>query len=441
MTRCGSRLRAPVVLFLIAALALPSPAWGRAVAATTTERISVSSAGVEGNRASWGTSISADGRFVAFESWARTLVGTDTNGTDDVFVRDRRNGTTERVSVSSAGVESNDRSSEPSISANGRFVAFSSSGSNLVENDNNRVPDIFVRDRRDGTTTRISVSSASVEANLHSYGPSISANGRFVAFYSYASNLVRNDHNRAADVFVRDLRNGTTTRISVSSAGIKGNSASYDPAISANGRFVAFWSVASNLVENDTNGTDDVFVHDRRNGTTERVSVSSAGVEGNDRSSDPSISASGRLVAFSSYSKNLVENDTDHASDIFVHDRKTRTTTRVSASYTGLECNGGSYGPSISADGRSVAFWSSASNLVRNDTNIANDVFVRDRTDGTTTLISATSAGSGGNASSYDGSISADGRFVTFWSYASNLVENDTNGRPDDFVRGPLARS
>jgi Tol biopolymer transport system component len=214
--------------------------------------------------------LSADGRFVVFQSDASNLVRGDTNRTNDVFVRDRRAGTTELVSISSAGVQGNDTSAEPTISADGRFIAFSSRATNLVpgaadgarlsrEPPGNR-NNVFIRDRLKGTTRRISVSPAGAPGNDNSATPAISADGRFVAFLSDASNLVPGDTNGVKDVFVRDRRTGTTRRVSVSSAGAQSKDSSDHPALSADGRLVAFQSGASNLVPGDTNGTSDVFI-------------------------------------------------------------------------------------------------------------------------------------------------------------------------------------
>jgi Tol biopolymer transport system component len=399
----------------------------------------VSSAGVEGNNRSFFPSISAGGRFVAFSSDASNLVGGDTNDATDVFVRDRRYQATGRVSVSSAGVEGNADSYDPSVSADGRFVAFSSDASNLVDGDTNDATDVFVRDRRYHTTRRVSVSSAGVEGNSVSYLPSISASGRFVAFSSFASNLVGADTNAAYDVFVRDLRTHTTSRVSVGTAGVEGDFGSYDPSISAGGRFVAFDADATNLVGGDTNDTTDVFIRDRRTRTTTLVSVSIAGAVGNADSYAPSVSADGHFVAFHSYASNLVAGDTNGAADVFVLNREARTTSRASVSSAGVEGNADGYLPAISADGRFVTFYSGASNLVGGDTNDAFDVFVRDRRYHTTRRVSVNSSGVEGNAYSYDPAISADGRFVTFYSDATNLVGGDTNDAGDAFVRGPLA--
>jgi Tol biopolymer transport system component len=433
----GTRLLALVLLIMLALAATAAPGWARAA---KTRRVSRSSAGAGGNNYSIQPSISGNGRFVAFTSRATNLIDSKTSGIGDVFVRDRKTGAITLVSATSSGVGGNGFSSGPSISASGRFVAFGSDSSNLVGGDTNIATDVFVRDRETGTTTRVSVSSAGAQGEqvANSVNPSISADGRFVAFDSWASNLVGDDTNGTADIFVRDRMSGTTTRVSVSSAGVGGDDFSFDPSISADGRFVAFDSYASNLVGGDTNGTADIFVRDRMSGTTTRVSVSPAGTQGNGDSVFPSISADGRFVAFYSAASNLVGGDTNGFGDIFVRDRGNHTTTRVSVSSAGVEENNNAGDLSISADGRFVGFSSFASNLVGGDTNGFGDVFVRDRRNHTTTRVSVSSAGAEGNHDSYGPSISAAGRFVAFNSFASNLVGGDTNGTWDVFVRGPL---
>ena len=350
-----------------------------------TTRVSVDSEGREGGEGGGATTaISTDGRYVAFESGASTLVPFDTNNAYDVFVRDRQTGATTRVSVDSAGGQgtTNTNSSTPALSADGRYVAFVSDASNLVPNDTNDTLDIFVHDRQTGSTTRVSVDSNGGQGNGHSYLPALNADGRYVAFASWASNLVPGDTNDLGDVFVHDRQTGSTTRVSVDNAGGQSNSESFSASLSADGRYVAFGSWASNLVPNDTNDTWDIFVHDRQTGRTTRVSVDSAGEQGNGEfgsTASPALSADGRYVAFVSDASNLVPNDTNDRGDIFVHDRQTGSTTRVSVDSTGGQGNEESYSSSLSADGRYVAFSSSASNLVPGDTNAAYDIFVHDR--------------------------------------------------------------
>ena len=207
-------------------------------------------------------------------------------------------GTTNRVSVSSDETQGNDDSDWSSISNDGRYVAFRSDADNLVSGDTNDFGDIFVRDRQIEITTRISVSSDGAQANDESRNPSISADGRYVVFESDADNLVSGDTNGSRDIFVHDLQTGDTKRVSVASNGTQGNNNSRFPSISSDGRYVAFQSLASKLVNGDTNGYQDIFVHDRQTGVTSIVSVASDGKEGNGDSYGTSISADGRYVAF-----------------------------------------------------------------------------------------------------------------------------------------------
>ncbi len=407
--------------------------------AQATQRVSTGPGGTQADADSFYQTASADGRFVAFTSAASNLVAGDTNGFNDVFVHDSWNGTTERVSVSSGGVQGNADSGHSfpaivSLSADGRFVAFGSHASDLVAGDTNGFPDIFVHDRQNHTTQRVNVDASGAQANSESFNPELSADGRFVAFDSVASNLVAGDSNNKWDIFVRDLLNGTIERASLSSNGTQGNGHSYTPRLSGDGRLVTFAGDATNLVAGDTNGYWDVFVHDRLTGVTERVSVDSAGVQGDSWSENPCLSADGRFVAFQSLGTNLVANDLNSAPDVFVHDRQTGATERVSVDSNGMEAGNSSFRPSISADGNLVAFWSYAANLVSGDTNAAQDVFVHNRLNGGCERVSVDPGGGQANSDSLWPTISQDGRFVAFFSAASNLVAGDTNGFLDVFV-------
>ena len=260
-------------------------------------------------------------------------------------MRDRNTGATERVSLDSTGTQGNSDSLSPSISADGRYVAFYSFASNLVTGDSNGASDIFVHDRNTGDTERVSVDSGGTQGNSGSYGPSISSDGRYVAFHSFASNLVAGDSNGVVDIFVHDRNTGDTERVSLDSSGTQGNSGSANPSISSDGRYVAFYSFASNLVAGDTNGAYDIFVHDRNTGDTERVSVDSSGTQGNSDSANASISSDGRYVAFFSGASNLVTGDSNGFSDIFVHDRNSGDTERVSVDSSGTQGNSDSLHP------------------------------------------------------------------------------------------------
>ena len=427
-------------------------------------------------------SISADGRYVAFSSGATNLVPDDTNDSVDVFVRDLQTGITELVSVTPDGALGNDYSILTSMSSDGRFVAFYSAASNLVPDDTNNSfdnsSDIFVRDRQTGITELVSVATDGTLANDDSLWPSISDDGRYVAFSSWASNLIPNNNSfepynqNQLQKFVRDRQTGVTELVSVATDGTPANnttgSYSWVTSISPDGRYVAFMTAAGNLVPNDNDNDFDIFVRDLQQGTTELVSVIS-----DDFSDDywrpgiPSISADGRYIAFSAYDSRLLAPFPNYSDDYnetayydardayyesydrktFIRDLQTGVTELVSVASNGTPGNKNSdrYGwgePSISADGRYVAFGSEASNLVSGDTNNSSDIFVRDRQTGITELVSVATDGSPGNSdifgssiSSINPSISGDGRYVVFFSRASNLVPNDTNDFIDLFVR------
>ncbi len=412
--------------------------WGRTFPGATvreTRRVSIPHDGSQANDDSEYPSISADGRYVAFVSEATNLVPGDTNGRYDVFVRDLQAGTIERVSVASDGSQGDDDSVGPVISSDGQYVVFRSGASNLVPGDTNGWRDIFVHDRQTGQTERVSIAPDGSQADGSSYHPSISADTRYVTFDSHATNLVPGDTNGQRDIFVHDRQMGSTELVSVASNGSQADSSSNAPGISSDGRYVVFGSGASNLVPGDTNMMGDVFVHDRQTHLTERVSVASDGSQSNGSGSSlASISADGRYVAFHSYARNLVPGDTNGKSDVFVHDRKTGSTERVSIASDGSQANGYSWDCRISANGRYATFYSDASNLVLGDTNGAYDVFVRDRFTGRTDRVSLATDGSQGNSSSRSPAISPDGRYVAFHSYASYLVPGDSNGEGDVFV-------
>src|SRR5690606_7881643 len=355
------------------------------------------------------------------------LVPADNNGDNDVFVHGRQSGVTQRVSVARDRAQRHAFPTRRSSDLDGRFVAFQSVATNLVPGDTNGNNDVFVHDRQTGVTERESVDSDGAQGNGSSTTASISGDGRFVAFQSAASNLVPGDTNGATDVSADERRAGKTGRVSVASDGAQGNANTSEASLSGDGRFVAFQSAASNLVPGDTNGATDVFVHDRQTGVTERVSVASDGAQGNANTSEASLSADGRYVAFQSIATNLVPGDTNGATDVFVHDRQTGTTQRVSVAGDGTPGNGNSFSASVSADGRYVAFDSVATNLVAGDTNGFRDVFVHDRETGVTERMSLARDGAQGNANTSEPSLSADGWYVAFQSAATNLVPGDTN--------------
>lgn len=486
------RMSALLAGALVATLTTPGEAYPRP---GTTSLITV---GFDGSSAkdpvdlaiglsSWETSISGDGRYIAFSSTATNLVPRDVNAAQDVFVRDRVSGRTEIVSVNSAGQQGAGPCAEsrsPSISADGRYVAFTSCASNLVPLDLNLARDAFVHDRVTKRTEIVSVSSAGKQTmepllNHDSSASSISPDGRYVGVGSNASDLVPDDTNTISDGFVFDRVTRKMRRISVATGGrqapkpVVGSGGSGGPSLSWGGRYAAFSSYSDGLVEDDTNVAIDGFVHDLQTNTTERVTVRTGGgqteLQGGAGvgSGDRAISADGRYVTISSWSSTLIPNDSNgtglHSDfDIFVHDRKTRRTERISVGSDGHEANDSSSPGSISLDGRYVTIASAANNLTPGDTgsNGSNtttvgpqpgdeDVFLYDRKFGTMEMISVAPDGSQamghcrvlndalaeGSSESFDGVVSGDGQYVAFQSCANNLVAKDDNRTRDEFVR------
>ena len=382
------------------------------------------------------------------------------------------------VSAATGGTPGNAQSQLAAISSNGRFVSFSSLSSNFTTTANNGFSNVFLRDTC--TAAPAGCSPSIIPVSLAPDGslgnsdsgdsvnfatvPALSADGRFVAFASAATNLVPNDTNPVTAIFLRDTCVGAaagcspvTTLISVASDGSPANADSFDPAISADGRFVAFDSLATNLVANDTNAASDVFLRDTCIGapsgcisSTVRLSIASDGTQGNDTSTSPAISANGRFITFQSGAKNLVTSDNTTFIDVFVRDTClgaasgcVPSTSLVSLGAGGAFGNEGSTFPSINTDGRFIAFASFASNLIPGGTaQDQENVFVRDTCAGApagcmpaTSLVSQSSVGAQGNQASGLPSISATGRFVAFNSDADNLVSGDTNSFTDVFVR------
>jgi Tol biopolymer transport system component len=427
----SSARRAAALLVCVAVLAAGGCSW--------VTRASVDTAGGDPNSSTIDPSISRDGRYVAFTSGASDLVPGDGNDLGDVYVRDLQTGTTVRASVDATGGDSDNENWSPSLSADGRYVAFVSRASDLGPSDDNGFEDVYVRDLQTGTTVRASVGATGGDSDGQSNDPVISGDGRRVAFRSEASNLVTDDGNELEDVFVRDLQSGTTVRASLDTAGGDPNGASsLSVTMSADGRYVAFASEASDLVPGDGNGLYDVFVRDLQAATTTRVSVDTAGGDPDDASEGAAISADARYVAFASRASDLVPGDGKGFSDVFVRDLTTNTTTRLSVDTAGGDADHESYAPSISADGRYVGFTSFATDLIAHDGNDFADVFLRDRQLGRTIRVSQDLVHREGNRESgHEGgaALSADGRFMAFDSLASNLVPDDGNDVHDVFVK------
>ncbi|NYB51955.1 MAG: PD40 domain-containing protein [Methanobacteriaceae archaeon] len=408
------------VLLLMLVLFLVLVTCGTIVAAdNTTERISVSSDGSQSNAASSNPSISADGRYIAFTSYADNLVPGDTNGFSDIFIRDNVLNTTIRASVSNTGEEGNGDSNEPAISVDGRYVTFTSNANNLVPGDTNGVSDIFLRDILLGINKRISITNTGKESNGDSNEPAISADGRFIAFSSYATNLVPSDNNGKCDIFLYDNDSGQITRLTVSNTGNEANGNSEKPTINGDGSLIAFISSANNLVENTVNSYSGVYIYNRNSGILEKVNTSS--FEGGFYNFNyPSISANGSYLVFTSGGNSLL-----------IYNTSSKTIEQVEISWNGVP-NSMTIEPSISADGRYVAV-SSANHEISDTIDRWMDVYIYDQFSKTTKLISS-STGETSFYSSYQPSISADGHTVAFSSLSDVLISDDTNNCKDIFV-------
>lgn len=378
-------------------------------------------------------SLSADGRFFAFASHASNLVAGDVNLQGDVFVHDRLLHTTRLVSVSTSGVQGNQASSDPSISDDGNLVAFFSGSTTLVPGAPSQFGGIFVRDVAAGVTTRENYGPGGVDPNQPCTDHALSGDGLRLLFLSRASNLVPNDSQSTRDVFVRDRVSGAVTCVSVTPAGQPGNDSSETATISRNGRYVVFLSFASDLVAGDTNGRDDLFVRDLASGVTELLTPDVAGTSpwsfGVGSASDD-----GRFIAFSSAASSLVVGDVNGLPDIFLRDRGLGLTTLISATPLGGPAYGTTAYPVISADGNVVVYTSSASDLTTNDHNGQTDVFRWDRPTGVTSLVSVSLDGTSATGVSANADLSANGRTIAFRSVASDLVQGPDSVHANEYI-------
>jgi Tol biopolymer transport system component len=417
-----------------------APTAGAATA--NTRRVNLNSTGHQQLQNSNHASLSANGRYVAFSSYGTGFVSGDTNDSSDIFVRDLTTGAVTRASVSTAGAQATQGSFNPVISADGTVVAFQSYATNLVAGDTNGLPDIFVRNLTTHKTVRVSVSSAGAQANSASQEPAISGNGNVVAFTSDATNLVTAPVNYmgiCCDVFARNLSTNKTILIDGMLNG-HGSGDSFGPAVNGDGHLIAFGSWGCNIAPK-TPCLDDsaVYVRDTSARTTREADVQPNGVRSNGCGEDAAISPDGRYVAFASDAADLVAGDTNQTYDVFVRDMSTATTTRVSVTSTGKQTNGAQGPVSMSADGRYVSFESDAWNIVSGDTNLVTDIFVRDMQTHKTTRASVSSSGGQADAFSHAAVIAANGSTIAFESDADNLVTGDTNQTTDIFTRTPPA--
>lgn len=442
----SSRLRVVAggsgVLVCAALVVVGPPTTSQAATGPTTTRVSITSAEQERFKDSYAPQVSKSGRWVAFESAAK-LVPFDTNGMRDIYLRDRQTGKTSLVSVATDGGPSVGASVHPSMTPDGRYIAFESFSDDVAPGDHNHNEDIVVRDMVSGATELASLTSDGSQtagANQWSVSPTISEDGRYVAFLSVATDFAPGDFADTTDVFVRDRQAGTTDIVSLTSTGgFSQGGENFGPAsISADGRFVAFYSRATNLVPNDTNGTTDVFLRDRLLQTTVRASLGPGGVQANGGSGQPALSANGKFLAFQSGATNLQGSPAGSSlGDIYVRDLAAGTNELASVTTTGTGAGSCAF-PAMSHSGRFVVFESLASTLVPSDTNLASDVFVRDLVSGTTHRVSVSTGGAQGNSSSGGRSVSAissNGQHVAFDSAATNLDPNDNNGVFDVFER------
>jgi Tol biopolymer transport system component len=401
--------------------------------APSTDLVSVASISPPANANSNQASVSGDGRYVAFASGASNLVSGD-NADTDVFVRDRMTGITTLVSQSTGGAKGNGMSSAPSISADGRYIAFQSAANNLVAGDNNGKADIFLRDTVAGTTVLISKNGATL-ANGDSRQPDLSADGKWVVFTTAASNLPNDPAAGKEDVYIREVATDAIAPISVTGNNAPGNGDSLSPSISADGTRVAFTSVGTNIVSGDVNGKADVFVRDRVAGTTIRASVSANGTPSNGDSDSPSISGDGMLVAFASTATNLSPQFDFHPGyDVYLRSLGDQDTLLISVGVELAPANGDSDTPVMSTNGKWLAFGTTASNITDGDTNAVRDIVVFSiEQGGFPTIVSTATGGAQANAPAYDPAISGDGRYVAFDTQATNLGP-DANLTFDVFI-------
>ncbi len=388
-----------------------------------TQLLSMAPDGTPADADSSNAVVSADGRYVVFESAASNLVENDTNNATDLFLYDREQATLQRVSVDSAGNQANGNSLNPAISADGQFLVWHSNASNLVSGDSNNTNDVFLKNLSSGSVQLVSVGIGGAAANNSSTNASVSANGNLVVFQSDADNLVANDNNGGTDIFLKNLGSGATFRVSVDSAGNAGsgrNSASGNPMISGNGEYVVFDTFAG-LVPEDTNGASDVYSHELSTGSTIRISTPLDGENSNGGSRKPSISADGNLVAFESNASNLTEADSNDASDAFVFNRLTGSISRVSEASDGDAGNASSTDVVISGSGAVLVFASFADNLINDDENQLQDVYLKDLSTGSITRLSTGLSTAGADGASFGPAIAADGSVAVFSSLAANL--------------------
>lgn len=428
-----SRLLKPAQLFCAGlALAAPGAAQSSSPFAVFSERASVNSVEMQGNAPSRGGDITADGRYVVFDSTSNNLDAWDTSPQSDVFVRDYALGETKRISLA-AGTEPNGESRRPSISADGRYVVMESKADNLVSGDTNGAWDVFLWERQTNVVRRLSVRTDGTQANGDCLNARISANGSTVVYESRATNLADQDTSPALDIYVHVLANGETRIASLTHQGVLADRECRNPAISADGTRVAWDTDATNMVFWDTNGHSDVYVRELATDLLWRASLGSVWTEGDGPSRKPTLSPDGRKVAFESAAATLVPGDTNYQTDIFVRDLQLQVTQRISVSTAGAEGQLPSTEACWSSDGRWVSFLSEAWNFVAGDVNNFTDVFVRDMALERTVRVSRGRHMTETSNHARAQRISGSGRWVVYETDAFNIVPGDTNGCADVF--------
>jgi hypothetical protein len=434
------------VIAVVAGLAALPAAAGAAVPPERALRASVSATGGDSNGPSRRPDFSTAGRLVVFESAATNLAPDPNGAVWDIFERDLQTGLTRLVSAPPDGSGANGDSGGATVATSGGLVVFESAATNLGPLDTNRQDDVYARPGG-GAIQRVSVTATGAEPNGRSFEPDVSADGRFVVFTSLADNIVPGDANRVEDVFVRDMLTGSVRRVSQPRGGGDGDGRSRAPAISPDGGWVSFHSTAGNLIRRDTNDVADVFLANLRTGGIRRVSVSSDGRQQNAAVQPPffivsDVSREGRFVAFDSDATNLVRGDTNRDTDVFVRDVPNQTTERVSRTVTDRQADNDSYFPTLSPDGRFVGFSSFAGNIWPRDRD-GEDVFLHDRELDTTTILTARETGRPRGPELVKQllrrpAISFEGDRIGFTS-TSSLVPGDGNRLEDVFVRSSVA--
>jgi len=393
------------------------------------EIVSTRADGSQGSGGETQCAISGSGRYIAFSSNAADLVPGDTNGHSDVFVKDRTTGVLERVSVDASGGQGTGVSSQgytgsfdPSISDDGRYVAFASAANNLVPGDLNNRTDIFLKDRWTGAVTLLSVTAAGVQADQECTHPDLSGDGRYVVFSSQANNLTGGTPTGNHQIYWKDVQTGAIERVSVDAAGEPLMGSAYEASVSGDGNRVVF-----TLEQFFGSGGFQIHLRNRSGGTTSVISLNTVGDPGDSESTEAMITGDGRWVIFRSKASDLVGDDTNASPDMFVRDLQTGTTVRVSVASNGAESSGSCYRPALSDDGRFAVFRSSAATLVPDDLNGHDDIFLHDLQTGATIRLSIGDGATEANGNSTLARISGSGAVVTFLSNASNLVPVDSN--------------